>query len=78
MVGSVSDSGMPHLKHSSVHDSVSSNKRHGETTSLFSVITQKSLPILEAPDLDLNASGHLKASFPLTFTCITRMNKKGR
>lgn len=39
----VIDSGIPHLKHSSAHDSVSSNKRHRETTRLFSVITQKSL-----------------------------------
>lgn len=44
--GGVSNSGTPHLKHSSARDSVSSNKRHRETTRLFSVITQKSLPIL--------------------------------
>lgn len=73
----VSDSGAPHLKHSSVPDSFSSNKRRGET-SLFSAITQKSLPILEAPNRDLKASGHLKASFPLTVTCIKQTNKKER
>ena len=33
--GSVGDTDTPHLKHSSVHDSVSSNKRHGETTRLL-------------------------------------------
>lgn len=65
--GGVSDSGKPHLKHSSVHDSVSSNKRHRETTRLFSVITQKSLPILGAPHLDVNAIGDWKARFTLTF-----------
>ena len=63
--GLVCDSCTPHLKDSSVHDCVSSNKRHRETTRLFSDITQKSLPILRAPDLDMNASGHLKASFPI-------------
>lgn len=72
--GGVSDSGTPHLKHSSVPDSVSSNKRHRETTGPFSVITQKSLPILGAPHLDVNASGDWEASF--AFARSTRMNKK--
>ncbi len=77
--GGVSDSGTPHLKHSSVPDYVSSNKRHGETTQLFSVITQKSLPILQAPNLDVNASGDWEASFTLTFAhtvASTRMCEK--
>lgn len=72
----VIDSGTPRLKHSSVHDSVSSNKRHRDTTRLFSVITQKSLFILGAPNLDVNAIGDRKASFTLTCGCITWMNKK--
>lgn len=54
------------------------NKRHRETTRLFAVITQKSVPISEAPHLDWNASGHLKASFTLAFACVTQVNKNGR
>lgn len=50
----------------------------GRQQGFFSVITQKSLPILEAPNLDMNAIEDWRARLTLTFACITWMNKKGR
>lgn len=50
----------------------------GRQQGSFSVITQKSLPILEAPNLDASAIEDWRARLTLTFACITWMNKKGR
>lgn len=75
--GGVSDSGTPDLKHSSAPISVSSNKRHGETTRLFSVITQKSLPILEAPRSRFECKWTLESKFPINI-CMYHTDEQER